>query len=134
MRRSWIAILMALTGAACGPVDKHVTLSGTVEYAEYRSGDIKLELVEDETRSCSPFSSCVSRIPGEVVRRATLTRPAEFSISADVQGFTMHLLAFAVGETDNRWECEAGAMVSLDVKDTRDLVLTLVAGQCPALE
>jgi hypothetical protein len=134
MRCSALFCCAGLVLSGCGPADKGVTVSGTVSYAEYRTGNIEMKLVEDITQDCKIFSSCSSKTPGDTVARLTLARPGDFSMKAEVQGSRMYLLAYALGEKVNFWECEAGGMQSLDVGDVRNLSLTLVSGECPALE
>jgi len=125
--------LVAWSLLACGPAETDVRVSGEVTYPEYSAGDIVLRLVEDETEDCDVFS-CSVQTPGETVARDSLPRPGAFSLSASVQGSTMHLLARALGDTDDEWACEAGSALSLSVGDHRDLEVELEFGYCPALD
>lgn len=131
-RAGWLGIVV-LACVACGSSETDVIVRGQVTYSDYSTGDILLKLVEDETEDCGLFS-CSSKTPGDTKTTARLKEPGPFSLSASLQGSKMHLLAYALGQAADPWDCDAGAMKSLSVASHSDVDLVLVAGSCPALE
>ena len=123
--------LFAASGllAACGGED--VVVSGEVQYAAHTTGDVLLQLVEDESckrRSC--------QTPGETVASVRLGEPGPFTLEGKVDdhAHSVYLLGYALGDATSPRDCEAGGAETFDVTDHRDVVLVLKPGICPALK
>lgn len=135
MARGWAAVA-ALLGLfpGCGPGEVDIVLSGTVTYAAYTSGPIRLIVAEDQTEDCN-LSSCTINTPGRKVASADLAQPGEFSIRTTVQESdrrtAVELMAYALGTSTGIADCEAGAALSLTADSHRGLALVLEPGACP---
>jgi hypothetical protein len=114
---------------ACG--GENVVVSGTVQYDAHTTGDIVLRLVEDETchgRSC--------QTPGETIASARLREPGPFVLEGKVNDHALYLylLGYALGDSTDFWNCEAGGAETFDVASRHDVLLVLERGVCPALD
>jgi hypothetical protein len=116
-----------------------VTLEGQVTYEAYTSGVIAIEICESESSSYAGGGTVMLKTPGDCVKELVIEAPGPFSAEATVHWADeepmIQLLAYLLEEEDtDLWSCDAGAFLTLSLADHDDIVLPLVAAECPMRE
>ena len=145
MKTCSIAAICACLAAVglCGckqEIEKTVSLSGQIAYDGYQSGVIVIKVCESETSAYTSGNDVFSKTPGDCPKTVVVDEPGPFVANQTFSWVEGHkpdieLLAYVVptAQTDVQ-DCEAGDAVTLPLASDDDVLLTLVAGECPARE
>lgn len=130
-----LLVSAALTGCA-QEEERTVTLGGEVTYADYTEGYVDMGIYESESSWFAPWGSVKTESPGDWVKSVWLMGVGSWSTEATFQWATeapdIEIIAWLVPDSDAEVvDCLAGATVSLPLEDDEDIVIPLVAGECP---
>jgi hypothetical protein len=130
-----LATVLALlgSGGCCWESQRDVTISGTVRYDAFTSGEILLMLAEAMSTRCSG-TSMSGQTPGFMIDQVTLSEPGRFTLAGTVcwadSPPELDLTVWARDPAQSG-PCQAGAGLVLPPQNASDVEMALVEGVCP---